>query len=170
MIDRDAIQSIVRWGTRAAALNELTSRGNPRAKKRNPRRRNARAYIDPDSLSHEDVLSDDDYEPDQKRPSVERARSALRETAYERDRGAWFYGDEPKHPRVPKGSRIQSLIFAKSHFTVRTAHQWALAHGFKATKADVTANTIRVRQLSPATVTVVGTITLRPGVQATVAR
>lgn len=68
-----------------------------------------------------------------------------------------------------KGSRIQSLIFAKDQFTTRTAHQWAIAHGFKITKTDVTANTIRIRQLDPKKVRVVGTITLKPGVQATVA-
>ncbi len=76
-----------------------------------------------------------------------------------------------KNPRSPtRGTRVQSLIFSKAYFTVRTAHQWALAHGFKATTADVQTNTIRVRQLSPASVTVVGTITLTRGVKATVAR
>jgi hypothetical protein len=72
-----------------------------------------------------------------------------------------------KNPRR-KGTVIQALIFDKDQFTVRTAHKWAITHGFDATKADVQANTIRVRQRDPQTVTVVGTITLRPGVQATV--
>lgn len=73
-----------------------------------------------------------------------------------------------KNPRRRKGTVIQALIFDKDRFTVRTAHKWALSHGFEATAADVQANTIRVRQRDPQTVKIVGTITLRPGVQATV--
>lgn len=147
---------------------------NPR--RRNSRKRNSREYRDPDTFSEEDVLTeepwivDDDgfYVGTSKRPSVTKARRE-----FERDaEWAWTreYELAPKLPKVPRGSRIQALIFDSSKFTPRTAHQWAIAHGFAMSTPDIQAKTIRLRQLDPRAWKVVGTITLRPGVKATVAR
>lgn len=77
--------------------------------------------------------------------------------------------DVKENPRR-KGTKVQSLIFDRSRFTVREAHKWAIMHGFKATKADVTENTIRVRQIAPNKLDIVATIPMRPGVQAVIGR
>jgi hypothetical protein len=49
----------------------------------------------------------------------------------------------------PVGSEVQSLLFPRSKFTVSQASEWAGEHGFKVPTADVTGQTIRLRQLSP---------------------
>lgn len=69
------------------------------------------------------------------------------------------------------GSKIQSLIFDRSKFSGTQARDWARSHGFKVTKIDVTANTIRIRQFPPSSANkqTFGTIRLKDGVQATVA-
>lgn len=69
------------------------------------------------------------------------------------------------------GSRIQSLVFDREDFDVPSAKMWAREHGFRYGKVDVTENTIRLRQRDPGDFlpNTWGTITLRPGVQATVA-
>lgn len=73
-----------------------------------------------------------------------------------------------KNPRRRKGTQVQSLIFDRDAFTVRTAHKWAMVHGFAASEPDVTENTIRLRQIDPARIRVVATIPLRSGVQAVI--
>jgi hypothetical protein len=68
----------------------------------------------------------------------------------------------------PSGSRVQSLIFPR-HVGVGGARRWALAHGFSSRKADVTAHTIRLRQLDPRGFSRLRTIDLgRSGVKAVV--
>ena len=69
-----------------------------------------------------------------------------------------------------QGSKVQSLIFDPKRFTVAQAKQWAKQHGYKMGKVDKSDTEIRLRQLDPSKWTVVGQITLRPGVKATVAR
>jgi len=50
----------------------------------------------------------------------------------------------------PRGaSEVQSLVFSSTVFTKSQALAWALEHGYKADKADVKANTIRIRQADP---------------------
>lgn len=46
-------------------------------------------------------------------------------------------------------SEIQSLIFPKRKFSISDAKKWAKTHDFKANKADVTKNNIRIRQFNP---------------------
>ena len=46
-------------------------------------------------------------------------------------------------------SEIQSLIFPKNKFSISDAKKWAITHDFKANKADVTKNNIRIRQFNP---------------------
>lgn len=52
--------------------------------------------------------------------------------------------------RFKKGSKIQSLILSKSEYpTVTSAKRKAKELGFKSSKVDKTANTIRLRQIPP---------------------
>lgn len=44
------------------------------------------------------------------------------------------------------GSKIQSLMFDKNKYTKSSAQDWAQSHGFKASKSDVTYNTIILEQ------------------------
>lgn len=46
-------------------------------------------------------------------------------------------------------SEIQSLVFPKNKFSISEAKKWAKTHDFKANKADVTKNNIRIRQFNP---------------------
>lgn len=57
---------------------------------------------------------------------------------------------EPSVKRICKTSmRVQSLLFSRKIFTPMRAETWALEHGFRATKLDVTDRYIRVRQEIP---------------------
>jgi hypothetical protein len=66
--------------------------------------------------------------------------------------------------------RTQSLLFAKSEFTVARAKAWAKKHGKKYGDVDVGPETIHLRQEDPRDFDADSfrTITLRPGVQARV--
>jgi hypothetical protein len=78
-------------------------------------------------------------------------------------------GEEAAAPeRCPTGSKVQTLIFSRDHFTQAQALGWARDHGFRAQKIDVEPNTLRVRQESPTDFERMRTITLRPGVKAVV--
>ena len=46
-------------------------------------------------------------------------------------------------------SKIQSLLFNKKYFNIRSAVEWLIYHGYKHYKVDVTRNYIRFRQFDP---------------------
>ncbi|HXB28129.1 MAG TPA: hypothetical protein VNV25_25590 [Gemmatimonadaceae bacterium] len=80
-------------------------------------------------------------------------------------------GEAAEEPKRSGHSRPQSLLFPRDRFTKREALAWSRSHGFKASKADPTANYWRVRQFSPAKGTVVATIPFGSGgIKATIAR
>jgi len=70
-----------------------------------------------------------------------------------------------------RGTRVQTIMLARESFTQGQAVQWAVNHGFRATKLDVTDNYYRLRQADPSTFdpSTFRTITLRTGVKAVVA-
>jgi hypothetical protein len=51
--------------------------------------------------------------------------------------------------RLPRGTRIQSLVFDKREHTPREARSWASEHGFKVPASEQTKNEIRLRQEPP---------------------
>lgn len=71
----------------------------------------------------------------------------------------------------PRGSRVQSLVFVRTKFTVAQAKAWAKKHGFRYGKVDTTERVHRLRQFDPATAqkNTFGTIKLAPGVLGVVA-
>lgn len=74
-------------------------------------------------------------------------------------------------PRWKHGSRVQTLVFDRSAFSVAEAKSWARSHGFRAPKADTTDKTIRLRQEPPSRFVEghFATMSLDTGVQAVVA-
>jgi len=70
----------------------------------------------------------------------------------------------------PKSMKVQTLIFAKSHFSRSSAKKWAKSHGFKASKVDEKENTFRLRQKPPSKFETFRTITFKPGIKAVVAK
>lgn len=74
-----------------------------------------------------------------------------------------------------KGARfVQSLIFDRKVFTSAKAKAWALRHRFKASKIHATAQSYRIRQVSPLSLrflkgSKIRTITLTKGVKAVIA-
>jgi hypothetical protein len=69
----------------------------------------------------------------------------------------------------PTGSKVQTLIFPRRRFTISGAKSWAQRHGYStAHKIDVTANSIRIRQLSPEGWARLRTISMGPDVKAVV--
>ena len=73
---------------------------------------------------------------------------------------------------MPQSTAIQSLHFLKSHFNQAEAKKWAKLHGFHYGYVDETPHQYRIRQKDPNEFKAKSfrTITLRPGVQATVAK
>lgn len=65
-------------------------------------------------------------------------------------------------------SKIQTLIFNKSHFDLKKARNWAKTHGFKYSKIDEKENTYRIRQLDPTLFGDFRTITITNGIKAVV--
>lgn len=49
----------------------------------------------------------------------------------------------------PVGTEVQTLIFPDAKFAPSQAKRWALSHGFKATKLDLTSGSTRIRQVAP---------------------
>lgn len=92
----------------------------------------------------------------------------------ERDPGQAFM-DLPFELRVtersdPSSMKVQTLIFAKSHFSRESAMKWAKSHGFKAGKVDEKENTYRLRQKDPGEFETFRTISFKPGLKAVVAK
>lgn len=56
---------------------------------------------------------------------------------------------------MPKGKHVQSVIFAKSDWTLKKAHKWLDGHGytkdFKGKGVDETSQSYRFRQMKPLT-------------------
>lgn len=50
---------------------------------------------------------------------------------------------------LSSGAEVQSLLFPRKKFTVEGAELWAAHHDFKAGKADVTGDHVRLRQHEP---------------------
>jgi hypothetical protein len=75
-----------------------------------------------------------------------------------------------ENQRCRVGTKVQTLIFSKTHFTRRGAVAWARQHGYRASKVDEKPNSYRVRQHSPASFGrgSFRTIRLTDGVQAAV--
>jgi len=48
-----------------------------------------------------------------------------------------------------KARTVQSLVFSKTKFNRSSARTWAKNHGYKASKVEVTKNSIKLRQLPP---------------------
>jgi len=48
--------------------------------------------------------------------------------------------------RIPKTTRVQSVIFSKSHWTAATSKKWLGDHGYKTPKSDTTDDYYRYRQ------------------------
>lgn len=73
---------------------------------------------------------------------------------------------------ISKTTSVQSLIFDNRFFEVADAVDWAVDHGFRADKIDETSDTYRLRQVSPSLFSESSfrTISLRPGVQAVIAK
>lgn len=74
--------------------------------------------------------------------------------------------------RKRPSTTVQSLIFDSARFTIRQAKSWARGHGFKASAPDVTAKSVRLRQIEPDLFkrSSFRTITLTDGVKAVVGR
>jgi len=92
----------------------------------------------------------------------------------ERDPGQAFM-DLPFELRVtersdPSSMKVQTLIFAKSHFDRASAKKWAKSHGFKSGKVDEKTNTYRLRQRDPGEFETFRTISFKPGLKAVVAK
>ena len=68
----------------------------------------------------------------------------------------------------PCGTKIQTLLFDREHFTAAQAKRWARAHGFTVEKTHVTKRQIRIRQYTPGRFvqSTFRTIALRSGVEA----
>ncbi|NBT35346.1 MAG: sigma-70 family RNA polymerase sigma factor [Betaproteobacteria bacterium] len=73
---------------------------------------------------------------------------------------------------ISKTTSVQSLIFDNRFFEAADAVDWAVDHGFRADKIDETDNAYRLRQASPSLFSESSfrTISLRPGVQAVIAK
>lgn len=54
-----------------------------------------------------------------------------------------------ENQRCRVGTRVQTLLFSKTHFTKSGAKRWARDHGYVAQKVDEKPNTYRVRQHDP---------------------
>ena len=154
----------------AAARKALAAKKNPRNLSRPGEHegrmvRSALYAIEHDAKELRAELRDDDSLPGWVTYKVYTAQDRLQPARqYLRERIA----DAKENPRRRKGTQVQSLIFDRDSFTVRTAHKWAMTHGFEATAPDVTDNTIRLRQIDPSRIRVVATIPLRAGVQAVI--
>lgn len=57
-------------------------------------------------------------------------------------------------------TEIQTLLFPKDEWSAAFARRWALTHGFKASKTDITTNYIRIRQRPPSQFSAFRTIEL----------
>lgn len=66
--------------------------------------------------------------------------------------------------------RVQSLLFPRPAWTPSEARRWATAHGYRAGKADVTANYVRLRQADPRSFRVLRTVPFGRGIRAVVGR
>lgn len=78
---------------------------------------------------------------------------------------------DPLGTRCPVGTRVQTLLLSRVHFpSHRRAEEWAVKHGFVASKIDAQPNFYRLRQAHPRAFRSgsLRTITLRPGVMAVV--
>lgn len=82
----------------------------------------------------------------------------------------------PKRRANPSRKRpsttVQTLIFDSAQFTIRQAKSWARAHGFSWRVPDVTAKSVRLRQIEPDLFkrSSFRTITLTGGIKAVVGR
>ena len=55
----------------------------------------------------------------------------------------------PRFPRFPKSTEVQTVIFPKEDWSVATSKRWLREHGFKASTVDETSNFYRYRQKLP---------------------
>ena len=62
--------------------------------------------------------------------------------------------------------KIQSILLNKKYFSLNTALQWIVKHGFKHYKIDITKNKYRFRQQEPNSNRGYYTIHLKRGVEA----
>ena len=85
--------------------------------------------------------------------------------------GAVFAGELAAEEASGGKTHIQSLLFPRSRFTPSKAKRWALAHGYRASKTDITENYVRIRQQPPSRFSTFRTVPLgSSGVKAVVGR
>jgi hypothetical protein len=63
-------------------------------------------------------------------------------------------------------SKLQSILFDRRKFTIRSAIDWLINHNFKHNKVDIKSRHFRFRQYDPSPYHRFRTITLTYGIQA----
>lgn len=107
-------------------------------------------------------LFGDAVAPDPERRRGRAGRGTLARKASGRKRGKGY--TRPHLCRA--GAAVQTLVFDRRSWTLAKAKAWAKAHGYVTHKQDVTPKSIRLRQKSPVSFKVVGSIPFRKGLVA----